>query len=320
MTRLVYGLVALPVALHVGTSWLVHRTRTPWWPVAIGGALFALILAPIWAPMILPGTGNVGLGYGGTFEVHAWNPLNALRNTFEGADGVRQYRFPNWFFYGSVFGREFFFTPLLAPFLLVGAWQAITQLHKLDAALILGWPLILLIFFLGDEYQNARFALAALPPMALLVALGVQTVQTRLTSRWQRPLHTWFTIGMIAMVVGGFFHIGRIINRNNEDVATVRWALEHIPSGAQVLTFGLTQPLAFESKLDVFDLYAMSPSQLDTLIDHRNTYALLDLQNLVTQWKDHAPGNNYRWLNNRYHLASLGELHNYTLFHVEASQ
>ena len=176
LTRWAYALVAIPATVYA----LVMLWRRPRREAMLHGLIAAvavmLVLWPLWKPLFshLFVAGGGDAAFVGDLQVYSWHPLNAFRREFVTADGLLRYRFPNGVYYLLAPLHRFYFTALAAPFLLAGAWRAARMRSLAWLLLVLGWVAAILLFHAGAAWQNFRFTLAALPPLALLVALAAQ--------------------------------------------------------------------------------------------------------------------------------------------------
>lgn len=334
LTRWAYALVAVIALLAA----LWHLKALPR-PLALRQALLAalvvaVLLAPLWLPLLTGATDPVSgrRAFAGDLAVYSWNPLNAFRRQFTTADGLLVYNRPNGLWYGLAPAHRFYFTPLLAPFLPLGAWAALWQArgsgqrHRSTATLLLiGWPLLIFGFHAGAPWQNFRFNLAHLPPLAILVATGIRTGAGWLgrlpAGRWRQAglalLAGWVLVGMAAMGYGGLTLTREFIARKNADLTTVRWLETQTGPDADLFTFNLTATFRHYGRLPVHDLYALDPADLPALLgDARPDYLLIDLAEIEGQWQNRAPSLNYHRLRDEIGLVEVGRQRSYTLFRL----
>lgn len=263
-----------------------------------------------------------------------WSLWNGLHREFTTPDGYALYPLPVIIFYAKAALSPRFLFPLFTPFLLLGMgivlwrrWWPVTILLGL-------WGAVNFIFLIGLPYQNFRFTLPLLPPIAILAALGLNQVWSwaytqsqvhagRWPVRYMRPL---LLLYLLCGLLGGVWYSGRVvadfIAHKDADLAAVRWVegqvqVKSVPDqGApRVLAFGLTLMLGHYTGLEVEELYDLSPPELS--VDGRTTYLLLDQANVESQWQGRSPELNYRWLQHGPGLTILGTLDNYTLWRVK---
>lgn len=266
-----------------------------------------------------------------------WSPLNALRREFTTPDGYAAYPLPILLFYAKAAISPRFLFPLFTPFLFLG--MGIAQWRRWwPVIILLGlWGAVIFISLIGIPYQNFRFTLPLLPPIAILAALGLYQVWSRAFAWSQnraqgqlvgyiRPL---LLVYLLCGLLGSLWYSGRVIDefiaRKDADLALVRWVESQvkIPSASdqgpsRVLAFGLTLMLGHYTNLEADELYNLSPPQLSHMLaDGRPTYLLLDQANVESQWQGLSPELNYRWLQHGPGLTLLGTLDDYTLWRVK---
>jgi hypothetical protein len=134
----------------------------------------ALILVPAVAEPLIGLIRNPALPatFAGNFQVYSWSPLNALRHDFFTADGHLAYTQPNGLYYAIAPANFAYFGPLLAVWILPGLWAA-RHWQVRTLVLVVGWAASVFAFHAGAPWQNFRFALAYLPPAAILAAAGL---------------------------------------------------------------------------------------------------------------------------------------------------
>jgi 4-amino-4-deoxy-L-arabinose transferase-like glycosyltransferase len=352
VTRWIYGLVAVPLALAALAFLFSGRIprRTAVWhglaAAAASGAILAPVLGPALAGLASPtasiapapgqdaGSGLVGSApsppsFNVDFQVYSWSPLNAARNQFTTADGDLRYRFPNGLYYALAPGLPVYFTPLLALLVPFGLWATLRRRPGPLALSLVGWAAVVYAFHAGAPWQNFRFTLAYLPPLAILVAFGAAFLARRLgpgrgvrpapgrrlAGAWPAPLLVG--VGLCWMVVAGARLTQAFIDRKQADLETVRWVEAQLPPDARLLTFGLTATFRQYSPTETFDLFEIEPARLPDLLAHDGpTYVLLDVAGVEQQWQGRAPSANYHWLEDQRGLEPLGQRAGYTLFEV----
>ena len=321
-TRWIYGLVALPCAVYASLV-VVRRGRA-----AVGHAALALLAASVFlAPLLgsafslLSGQTTGLASFAGNLQTHHWHPLHAIRREFDTPDGHLRYSLPNGLYYALAPAHRYYFTPLLALFLLPGLW-AVWHARARSAELwwlVVGWAVIVYLYHAGDPYQNFRFTLAYLPPLAALAALGAQQLRTRLR-RWRWRLGLWLVIGWGAMALGGWQLTQDFVARKDADLETVRQVEGRLPGNARLLTFGLTLTFQHYSALDTLELYSQTPSTLSELLaDGRPTFVLVDAANIESQWAEQPLGETYLWLRESLSLSPIAQFGAYTLSRVNRS-
>ena len=316
LARWIYGLVAIVFAMYMLSSKRVRLSH------ALGAiAIGAIILAPTVGPPL------VGLlthpaqpaAFAGNFQVYSWSPLNAFRRDFFTADGHLAYALPNGVYYAIAPANLAFLGPLLALWIAPGLWTARTW-PRSTLILVIGWAAIVFVFHAGAPWQNFRFTLAYLPPLAILSAAGILFVWRRIGSTdWlSSALAVCVLLGMLVSAAAAVRLVERFIDSKDQELALVRWVQSQTPPGAQLFTFGPTLAFRHYSSLPTFDLFDLTPSQVARIVARSSPdYVLVDRTSIEVQWLNQAPWTNFRALNEGPGLTELGTAEGYTLFEVQ---
>ncbi len=325
LVRLAYALVALPAALFA-LRCLARQPRAQAVRHALGaGAIVLILLGPLLGStmrdLLAPSRDFVSFAAAG--EIYRWSPLTAFRREHQSADGLLSYTLPNGLYYAWIPFRSFFLSPLWALLIVPGGW-AVWQRRRASLWLVVGWAASVYLFHAGTAWQNVRFTLAYLPPLALLAALGFASVAEALRARGvargivRAGLLLYLLLGVGWMSAGALDLTRGFIERMQGLVETVRWVEAQVPEGARLLTFSLTLTFEHESALETHELFFLSPDTLAPLLaDERPTYLFLDVGSVESQWQGKAPALNYQWLRDNPGLRSLAERPPYTLFEVQ---
>jgi hypothetical protein len=318
-TRWAYALEALPCTVY-GVYLLVSRARCRPVEIARGAAGAALSGGIVLAALLGPGLlvrGPASAAFTGDLEVYSWSPLNFFRRQFTTIDGLLSYRLPNGLYYALSPGHPDYFTPLLAVLLAPGLWLLLRQRRAMPLVLLLAWPLMILGFHAGAPWQNFRFTLAALPPLAVLAGLGAAQAAAWLGPRRSGLVLALVGAGLVWQVVAGAQLTQQFINRKRADLAAVAGVEALAPANAQLLTFSITGTFDYYSRLDTHDLWGLDTAQVAGLVaDGHPTLLLIDVANVEAQWQGHAPAINYHWLRDGPGLDRLGQFQSFTLFQV----
>lgn len=188
--------------------------------------------------------------------------------------------------------------------------------------LILAWAGIMLLFLVGAAWQNFRFTLAYLPPMAIIAAVGGTSLAGWLAGR-RRALALApagvITLGLLWMAYGGWSLSRSFVERKQADLALIAWVDAQTDPDARLLAFGQTLALQQYGQRETVELFYLTPDDLARyLADGRPHYLLLDVDNVTRQWAGRAPGDNYAWLRDGPGLRFLGQQGAFTLFAVNA--
>ncbi|HEX8967909.1 MAG TPA: glycosyltransferase family 39 protein [Chloroflexota bacterium] len=319
LARWIYGLVAIPFAAYA--LWALSRERPRRLALAHGLAASVLalaILGPLLGPSVLglmhdptqPAT------FAGNLQVYSWSPLNAARRDFFTADGHLQYALPNGVYYAIAPANLALFGPLLAAWIVVGAYAA-RGWRWPTLTLIVGWAAIVYAFHAGAPWQNFRFTLAYLPPLAILLATGLLSAWRSVGRRLRGAVGLCAALGLLLAAGDAVRVVERFIDTKDQDLALVRWTQVSTPPAAQLLTFGPTLTFRHYSGLVVFDLFDLSQSELSSMLAAPTArYALVDESSLDSQWLGQAPANNFSLVRERAGLTLLGSHGSYRLYRV----
>jgi hypothetical protein len=307
LSRWIYALVAVPLAVYVVSL------RAPPRHILVAAALTVTLLLPILgAPLLqLFREPESPAAFAGNLQVYSWAPANALRSEFDTPDGRLSYAQPNGLYYAAAPANLALFGPLLAPWIIVGLLVALRTWSARTLLLILGWAALVFAFHAGAPWQNFRFTLAYVPPLAIVLAFGLSWV-----GWWWSPrlIAIWFALGLTVMVFGGVRLLNGFAERQQEERALVTWVESEVTGGARLLTFGPTLTFTHFSRVPTFDLFEVTDTELGRAAP---TYVLVDVANIELQWSDKRPGELYRRLRDGPGLELLGTRGAMTLFRVE---
>ena len=320
LARWIYGLVATAFVLYA-----LARLRRARSQLAVGHGVAALAIAAAFLAPIL-GPPLIGLlrhpaepaSFAVNLQVYSWSPLNALRRDFFTADGHLSYALPNGLYYAIAPANLAFFGPLLAAWIPIGTWAALWRTTFGSGWLIVAWAVIVYAFHAGAPWQNFRFTLAYLPPLAVLAALGLTWTARRVTQSATIVVVVCAAVGLLLAGAGAVRLIEGFIDRKDEDLALARWVQTQTPSNARLFSFGPTLTLRHYTSLVTFDLFDLSPAEVQAIVAARvPDYVLVDESSLDGQWRDQTPARNFHVLRDQVGLASVGADGAYTLYRVE---
>jgi hypothetical protein len=333
LARWIYGLVAVPLAGYA--LWALPKAagRAAWHAVAALG-LAAALLGPVLGPPLfgIVTQPEAPASFAGNLQVYSWSPLNALQRDFFTADGHLSYGQPNGVYYALAPANLAFFGPLLAPWALVGLWLAIRDWRRPVLLLVIGWAAVVYTFHAGAPWQNFRFTLAYLPPLAILVAVGLVWTWRRSGPSLARGKNIRIhparllaglcaSLGLLSTSFGAVRLVDGFIDRKDDDLALARWVQTQTGPSARLLSFGPTLTLRHYTSLPTLDLFDLSPSALSEATASASasgqaTYVLVDEANVAAQWIGQAPAVNVARLKASPGLAPVGAYGSYTLFRV----
>lgn len=324
LSRWIYGLAALAAAGNALVILLGPAARTSqrrqvrWLYAALALGVALIILSPLLTQGQPEATapGVASAPFAGSFEVYSWNPLNALRREFVNTDGVLRYSLPNGLYYALAPAHRYYFTPLLAWLLLPGVWTAVTR-GRGTLWWLVAWAAIVYVFHAGAPWQNFRFTLAYLPPLAVLAAVGLDTLLARIGSRWRRLALIGFALGLLAMLLSAAQLTHAFVARKQADLRTVAAVQAQLPPSARLLTFNMTFTFQHYSSVETHELYYLNEDELSAMLaGGRPTYVLVDEPNILGQWGAEPLGKTYRWLRDVRGLEIVAQLEGLTLARV----
>jgi 4-amino-4-deoxy-L-arabinose transferase-like glycosyltransferase len=323
LTRWIYGLVGIPFAAYALSAMLPRGATRAMLHAAAALAVAAALLVPVLGPPLLGLLSRPAdpAAFAGNLQVYSWSPLNAFGRDFFTADGHLSYALPNGVYYAIAPANFAFFGPFLAPCILLGLWAAVREWQRPWLVLIVGWAGVVFAFHAGAPWQNFRFSLAYLPPLAILVASGLTWAWQRVGHRLRVLVGVWAVLGLVIMAAGGVRLVQGFVDRKADDLALVRWVETQAPPSARIFSFGPTLTFRHYARYPTIDLYDVTPADLaSVLATPAPTYVLLDEANVEHQWLGAAPYANFRWLADGPGLVRIGGQGSYTLFLVGSAR
>ena len=325
LARWIYGLVAMPFALYALGA--MDARAKPGRAVLHGLAALgvaAALLTPVLAQPLLGVLSHPAepATFAGNFQVYSWSPLNALRRDFFTADGHLSYSQPNGAYYALAPANPAFLGPLLAPWVLVGAWTLLRDTRRLSGALgpsllIVGWAAIVYAFHAGAPWQNFRFTLAYLPPLAILAALGLTWTWRHVNQRLGQAVALCAALGLVASAASAVRLVEGFVDRKDEDLGLVRWVEAQSAPNARLFSFGPTLTIRHYTNLPTFDLFDLSAAEVRSILaTPAPTYVLLDERSVEDQWLDQPPSTNFHLLRDSAGLLRVGADGSYTLYRL----
>jgi 4-amino-4-deoxy-L-arabinose transferase-like glycosyltransferase len=325
LSRWIYGLAAVPVAIYALS--LLRRPQAGGYqrrgPILHAVAALAVALFVL-SPLLMPdpaGTPSPGVearSFAGNFDVYTWHPLNALRREFVTTDGLLRYSLPNGLYYALAPAHRYYFTPLLALLLLPGLWTAFGRGRRALWWLV-AWAALVYAFHAGAPWQNFRFTLGYLTPLAVLAAVGLETLLAWVGPRWQRLVVAGFVLGLLAMLFNAAQLVQGFVARKQADLRTVAAVEALLPPDARLLTFNMTFTFQHYSQIETHELYYLNEAEVTSLLgDAQPTYVLLAEANVLEQWGNEPLGATFRWLRDTRGLEPAGEFGALTLWKVKS--
>ena len=139
-------------------------------------------------------------------------------------------------------------------------------------------------------YQNPRFTLGLLPPLAILAACGIAWAWVRLASRphLQRAGAALVIALLVLNAALAWRHADAFAARQATDLAAIRALEARIPTGARIVSLGATPTLRHDG-YEVVELYYLDADEVDALTSGGPTYVLVDAAALASQWAGTRP-------------------------------
>lgn len=326
-TTLLLAVIALSAA--VVTRWAMTLLAAPWalaglavwrahWPqIGLRRAAGLILVTTLIAGVVVGGPLASG-SHTGDLQVVGWEPLNALRRDVINRDGVFHYDLPMGLYYAQPLAHPAFIFPLFLPFLLIGL-GSMRRLSVPARCVLIGWPLIVYGFLIGIAWQNPRFMLPLLPPLAVWVAVGIDRVG-RIDRRWRWMTAAIVVVGLSGSSAWGVRVVDNFIDRKNADLAVVGQLDRLVPPDGTLLAFGLTATARHYSDRRVIELFNLDEVALGREVQSgAPLYLLIDPINVETQWADKSPALNYHWLRAHARLEEVADMPPYRLFRVVRS-
>ena len=300
-TRQGYALAGLPLAV-AGVVVGVRRARVPGGPgllatLALPLLAGALVLAPMVGPMAWSALRGEPVPFAIQLDSHPWDPGNLFRTEIVSRDGLGRWDLPMGVFYLTEPARAYHLGAFFALLAVGGALVVLRRPNVVAIATLIGWPALVLGFLGGDVTQNTRFALAVLPPVAILAAIGIGRVQAWVDAiRWPRRvpgrvLPAIAVVGAVAvMLIGGLRVTSGFIDRFERDRAAIAALAARIPAEDRIIAFQSTLALRFLGR-EALELYDLAADAAVALVDDgRPTWLLVPVDADGARWADASPG------------------------------
>jgi hypothetical protein len=289
--------VAAPAALVYAWTWRRPGERWRWLALALGLAL--PIALQRWVdPHPAGGLDHTWL--------QRWQPANALQRAFDTPDGHGSYAFPQAVFAAFPLLHPGYLAPPGLLFAIVGA-RALDRRARPLAAALLGWFGLNFALLAGMPYQNFRFGLMALVPVAVAFGVGVDAALRWASSQSaQRRAGVLGALALCALWTAAWTPrmVGRHLDARAARRATIaavaaevrQLAADLAPAGAparspRCVVFELSADLANREGLDVLDLSlvdAGARAALAAEAERRPLVLVVDDGDLRGQWRGSA--------------------------------
>lgn len=301
-TRQVYALAAVALAVaavivavrRAGT--LAPEDRARFLAVTLGLPLAAaiLVLAPMLGPMAWAWGRGAPVPFATQLTSHPWSPANAVRSETTGPDGTQRWPLPMGLFAVTEPFRPYHLGPVFAVAAAGGAFRLMRRARaSLPLAVLVAWPALVLLELAGDVVQNTRFALAVLPPLAILASGGLDAVAAWVGAHGRpRDRRRAVTVGgtlvlgglLLVNAVGAWHFTDSFIGRFQASSAALARLVESVPADGRLVALGATLELRWKGR-DVTELSALPVADATALArDGRPTWIVLPAGVIDTQW------------------------------------
>ena len=318
--RLVYGAVVAVFAalafarLRADGAVAPHRALV----LAGGTALVALVvLVPLLGPLVAAAAAGAPVPFLVEFGVARFDLLTPFRAAFDTADGRLEYGLPMVAWYGLQPFQPYWLgvVGLAVPLGILDVLRSRRQ-RAGELATLVAWPGLMALVLFFYPYQNPRFMLGLLPPVAILAACGISWAWVRL-AEW-RPRAMPIAGGVIALLLVlnaglAWRHVDGFAARQSADLAAIRRLAAEIPDGARVVSLGATAALRHDG-FDVVELYGLTTPDADALAAGGANYLVVDVAAIQNQWVDTKTGLAFERLRSTPGFAEIDRAGAWTLF------
>jgi hypothetical protein len=321
ITRWQYGGLALPWALYV-----LARRPICWRHTALAVIVGFVTLTP----QIVHSAQNSALPINHMW-IQGWSTGNILSRDFTTTDGTFHYDQSPAQYYAQPLTNVYYMSPLLLPLLVLGILHLLIK-NRAALLLLSGWFAVEYGFLAGIPYENIRFALALIPPLAVCVGLGAALILTQRLPSYSIPNGLYRSalylvrLIVILVIVHSLFAtlcasvpmITQFIAAKDSDLASARWIEDHIPEpGATVYCLDLFLAMQHYTALHAVQLYDLTPDVISQqLPSARPAYAVFNVYTTEHQWYGQPLWVLYHWLKDNPGLEEIGANGNYTLYRI----
>ena len=321
--RLVYGVVAAVFAVLALSRLRMDGAAAPRSSLGLAAAAAVVViavLAPSLGPIISALARGDELPFLVELGVARFDLLTPFRSSFETADGHLEYRFPMAAWLAAQPFQPYWLGGL-ALFIPLGLVEVLRSRRPraVEVAVLLAWPGLMALVLVMYPYQNTRFTMALLPPLAILAAIGVAWTWARLESRPRlRRAGGGLVIALLVVNAAlAWRHADAFAVRQATDLAAIRSLAAQVPAEARVISLGATPALRHDG-FDVVELYYLDAADVEALVAGGVTFVLVDAAALATQWAGTSPGIAFDRLRSTGDLVEIDGAGSWTLFRAGA--
>lgn len=232
--------------------------------------------------------------------LEGWQAGNALRRDFVNVDGTFHYPHLNAVYYTQSLYDGWYLHRIWVGFTLVGLGRMVWERH---GWLWLGWFGCVWGFLVGIPYQNIRFLLPLMIPVAVWCGVGVESVWTwlgvALRRRYRLPVLDRVARGWLLLVVGvavwSSYPLGKvgyqyIVETKNTDLTVIRRTEAAIEPDAVVYCMSLWTMMGHYTDIEMRQLFYEDPATIvENLPQDRPVYLLINGWLIEHRWQGQAP-------------------------------
>jgi hypothetical protein len=299
MTRWQYGGLALIWGLYLARSWR---------PVMFAGLVMLVTLLPQLACTLL----NPQMVSNQPILEH-WSLTNFFARDFTTADGTFHYDSSPAVYYAQPLYNPYYMSPLFLLFLVPGLIY-LSRRRGLFLLLV-GWFAVEYGLLAGGSLENIRFALAIVPPLAVVIGLGFAAIRWRVL---QIPLALLVCYGLMQTLHASIPVITDFVAVKNRDLDAARWIAAQVPEPeARIYNLDLFLTIEHYTSLRPVQIYQLTPQELSQqLADAQPAYAVFNSWTTERQWYGKSPWIVYHWLEDNPGLTEIGSFSIYTLYRI----
>jgi hypothetical protein len=312
-------LCAASLSLATQTRWLNALLALPLLPAALQGGQPRMLLgalglgAALLAPQALVTGANPDPLLRHDWLLR-WTPRNALRRRLQNTDGHYHYRLPIALFYAQPAAHPAGLTPWLSGPLLWGAWRLCRARAYREATVLLGWAGLQYGFLCGIPYQNFRYTLGYLPPLAAIAGIGAAGLRPG-------PWALLLALTSATQLAWTARDLNRLLALDGPYRAVAAWAAT-LPPDTTLICFGVTDTIKHRLPpghgQQIVELYYQSEASLTALLtDAGLAFLALDVENTLGQWHGYLPERLFAFLQTGWQLDEVACFPPFSIFRIE---
>lgn len=283
----------------------------------LGLAVIGLVLLP---QMLLTVTTNAPLA--GSSWLEGWSPANFFARTFDNVDGHFEYALPVALFYAQAVAHPAYLFVMLTPLFGVGVAVLLKRMRRwkhhrtlrAETILLLGWIAAMLVFLMGIPYENFRFSLGFLTPLAVVTGIGAGWLWTRWQTTSRRvALSAWIAIALLVMLTWQPRVLAPVLEIHARELAHARWLEAELGPNALLYTMELDGAVRYYTQVRVINLWNMERDELNRIAP---TYLYVDTNKIRAQWRGRLPEQLLGALSETNALHRVGDFDGWTLYRV----